>query len=207
MEKNVDIIIVSYNDAELLRRVYLSIRRFYPGIHIIIVDGSPEGSPCYNEAFTLMNDAKCTVLLTRTNIGHGKGLNHGIKYCKGEYFITMDSDAEIIRDGIIEVLSKKLLNGQYGIGQVVKVNEYGSNVKEGGMDYLHPHFALINLEQYYMYPAFVHHGAPFISVAKALKGKLGMFKNFEDLSLYVKHDGRGTREQNPKEFHPSTWEL
>src|SRR5688572_26552932 len=133
-------VIVSYNTPELLKECYNSIRRFYPELEVIIIDGSPPDSDCWKCAAWLNTAENTTVKNVEYNIGHGKGMNMGIGMVKTDYVLLIDSDVTIDYPNVLEemvgYLSKK---NCYGVGQIVDVNEHGSNVSSG-IKYLHPHF-------------------------------------------------------------------
>lgn len=61
---NVTGIIVSYNTPDLLKKCYDSIRKFYPSMKLIIIDGSPIGSDCYNYASSLSGTSTAVVVVT-----------------------------------------------------------------------------------------------------------------------------------------------
>ncbi|MES2397946.1 MAG: glycosyltransferase [Bacteroidota bacterium] len=196
-------IIVSYNTRNLLCKCVESIRKFYPTMKLIIIDGSKPSDPCYYFARSLINYVTKVHSVNR-NIGHGEGMNLGISKCESEYFLLIDSDTVINGNIIPEMLDK--IKNSYGVGQVVNVDNNGMNTDKG-IKYLHPYFALINKDQYFKYLPIIHHGAPMINsmidINKKKKSKLLIDFPVEK---YVKHLGRGTRALNPKDFHPKHWD-
>lgn len=197
MENKVTAIIVNYNTPELLKECVESIRRFYPNMDIVIVDGSEDCGP----SFQLRNERTFTIE-TNHNIGHGPGLNLGINAAETDFVLLVDSDVTIDKPGIIEEMMK-MPEFCYGCGQVVFVNDQGGNVPEkGGIRYLHPHFALINKKAYKNFMPFINHGAPLLVTMK----QKPYVMNFPWLSKYITHKGRGTRELNPKEFNVGNWD-
>lgn len=211
MTKDVSIIIVSYKTHALLKAAYESIRRFYPEIKVIIVDGSPIDTSCYKYAKSL-RDANTKVYLLNKNIGHGPGMIMGIRHCTTKYFLLMDSDVEIQKPKVIERMKIHLELIEecqpkyiiYGIGQVMTVNETGVNSKEG-MEYLHPHFALIKKQTYHKFRPIINHGAPMLSAMKSLRETGGRPFHFQ-VWKYIFHKERGTRSLNPKEFNHRNWD-
>lgn len=200
---DITVVIVTYNTKELLQRAYESVRKFYPEMSIIIVDGSDKNNNCYDYAVSLQGGFT-TILQTPNNVGHGRGMEWGIKLAKTKYVLLMDSDVEIQRPCLPNMWTR-LENEPtaFGCGLVVHVDENGTNVDSDTPDaipYLHPHFALISRDNYAKVPGFVHHGAPCLRTMQHLitfkKQKLIDYQ----VSNYIIHEGRGTRSLNPKEF-------
>lgn len=192
---NVTAIIVNYNTPDLLKACVASIRKHYPTLDIVIVDGSET-----DETHRELRDTHTFTIPVKFNIGHGPGLNMGIRACETDYVLLVDSDVTIDKPGVIEELLK-IPSYAYGCGQVVEVNEHGSNV-EKGIRYLHPHFALINRTAWGMFPPFMNHGAPLLNTMKAKPHVV----NFPWLEKYITHKGRGTRVLNPEGFKPGNWD-
>lgn len=190
----VTIVIVNYNTPDLLKACVESIRKFYPTVEIIIVDGSEDDS-----VSRAMRSDYTFTMPVGFNMGHGPGMNFAIRACETDFVLLCDSDVTIDKAGVIEEMLK-IPPYAYGIGQVVEVNEHGGNV-EKGIRYLHPHFALINRDAYHLFPEFINHGAPLLATMK----KRPYVVNFP-VGDYITHKGRGTRALNPKEFNPSNWD-
>ena len=196
----VSAIIVSYNTPELLKGCYESIRKFYPELHCILVDQSDENSTCFNYVKTRNNYYNTKVLLKK-NYGHGPGIKFGIELCKSEYFLLIDSDVVIKKEGVIESMLSLMEKGVYGVGHIMQVNSKGLNV-ENGIPYLHPHFALIKKEEYLKFKPAINHGAPML---EAMKSCTSLLLDFP-VKNYIIHHERGTRKLNPKAFHPKNWD-
>jgi glycosyltransferase involved in cell wall biosynthesis len=201
---NITAVIVSYNQAELLKAAYSSIRKC-SDMPIIIVDGSQPDNPCKQLVFHLAVQPNVKIYEFPHNVGHGKGMDFGIRKAQTDYVLLMDSDVTIDDGSCIPDLIAHLKRDEklFGVGQIVTVNEDGTNVPADDPDailYLHPHFAIINREVYFKLPGFVHHGAPCIRTMQHLH----TFKKYGlahfNVSNYVTHKGRGTRALNPKEF-------
>lgn len=198
---NVTVIIVSYNTYQLMRECYNSLRKFYPTIPCILIDGSDENDKCH-EFVKTRNLQYNKIFSLKKNYGHGPGMALGIKNCETEYFLLMDSDVVIKRPVLGVMLRLFETLDIYGVGNVIKVNKYGLNDPKG-YDYLHPHFALIKKSEYLRFAPIIHHGAPMIKamMSGADHGVYNM-----DLSEYIVHHERGTRKLNPKAFHPKFWD-
>lgn len=207
---NITGIIVSYNTKKLLQNCINSIRKYYPSLKLIVVDGSEKTNPCYGFSKSL-NDDFTVVKNVEYNIGHGNGMKLGISLCKTEYFTLIDSDTILLKHGIFEEMLKTInFLPNYGIGKIVYTNKYGGNVpKNEGLMYLHPYFCLINKQEYFNFKPIIHHGAPMIDCMLDLYNSGLFFEKliyFEKIDDYVLHLGRGTRVLNPKEFLPSGWD-
>lgn len=212
---NITGIIVSYNTADLLRACVESIRKFYPTLKLIIIDGSDRNNPCFEYSRSIKDQYTRVENLCR-NIGHGRGMTTGIALCQTEYFLLIDSDTEILQGRIIERLYTMLTTDNvytpaqclYGVGQVVFTDANGHNTNNPPyIRYLHPHFALIRKSIYLILPPIIHHGAPMIKAMNAVTtNPTTDVLNFPNLSDWILHKGRGTRALNPPEFHPGTWE-
>lgn len=213
---NVTAIIVSYNTRDLLRDCYNSIRRFYPTMTVIIIDGSTPGNECCEYAKSISREYTVVKSLGY-NIGHGKGMKMGIDLCKTEYFLLVDSDVAIKKEGVLERMLKYinlheglLIGSTYGCGPYILVRPDGTNIEidriEEGLPYLHPHFALIRKSEYIKYPEIINHGAPMLNAMNGLKQAGKIFIPFFELDNYIYHAERGTRKLNPKEFHPKNWD-
>lgn len=203
IEKKVSIVIVTYNTLPEFSRCYAALRKFYPTVPLIVVDGSNTRDACY-KYINCLKDKNLRKIQLTVNVGHGQGLNHGIDKVQTPYFLALDSDC-YLTGKVIEPMLELLTVNVYGVGQVVKVNEKGEN-SEKGIDYLHPHCALVSLEYYRRFTRFVHHGAPLISTMLSLsKQNLVKVRNFP-VEEYANHAGRGTRKLMPKEFKGYTWD-
>lgn len=204
---NITAVIVSYNRADLLRRAYESLRAV-SDMPVIIIEGSDKDSECLEYSRSLVAH-NTSILEAPGNIGHGKGMDLGIRQAKTEYVLLMDSDVEILKpchDLMIEMMNPIDIVGKpcFGCGLVVPVDGNGTNISPedpDAIDYLHPYFAVINCEIYCKVPGFVHHGAPCIRTMQYLHTfKKYSLIHWPELKEYVHHDGRGTRQLNPPEF-------
>jgi len=201
---NVTAIVVSYNTHALMRNCYNSIRKFYPTMPCVLVDGSDPKNDCYDFVRT-RNKIYNKIFNLKKNIGHGPGMKLGIEHCETEYFLLIDSDVTINKAGIVEqMLSYFEQFDLYGVGQVMQVNEIGMNV-EKGIPYLHPHFALISKSKYSAHDYIINHGAPMLRSMISLNERGGKLQNIS-FGNNITHHERGTRKLNPKEFHPKNWE-
>ena len=200
------IVLVCYETQPLIRTAYESIRRIYPDIKVIVVDGSRHRSACHY--YTSVIRSKDTeVYQVHYNIGHGEGMNFAMKHVQTKYAVLMDSDVTIQKECIsamIDIMDSSSVE-LYGIGQIVKIANNGIN-NASGFDYLHPHFAMISKDMYRKYPPAAHHGAPMILPMRQLRDRneAYLLKSFP-VSDYVLHKGRGTVSQVRRSQYTKGW--
>lgn len=202
--RNNTIVIVTYNTKELIQNCYNSIKATKSLSNIIIVDGSEMGNTCKSYLSHIDKRLNTIVIDAKNNIGHGKGMDIGIKAAITDYVTIMDSDTIMKINPIKKMI--ELLGDNYGIGQVMDVNNAGINV-DNGIKYLHPYFALINRQKYLDNKPFIHHGAPCIETMINLHER-NLSNEIIDFPVenYITHLGRGTRVLNPKHFHSKFWD-
>lgn len=225
MIEDLTLVIVCYNTAELVHRAYESVRKFYPDVPVIIVDNSDRNDPCTYYVAGLKSE-KTRVIRPGRNIGHGPGMNIGIRQAGTKYVLLMDSDV-VIREDCIPAMIDMMGESIFGVGKIVHVDingdngrpaytnpkaikyyaYYGRPGKNHTIPYLHPYFHLINADKYKRMKPYVHHGAPCISTMLDLfnKGKKGALINFP-VEKYVTHYGRGTRKDYPLDFRKHKWQ-
>ena len=216
--RNITAITVVCNTPLLIQRMYKAFRKYHSLMKMIIVDCSDKGNACQKVLNTICCE-ETTVYRANKNIGHAKGLNFGISKSTTPYVLIMDSDTEMIKSPVKEMFS--LIGNNYGVGWITEVGKDGYDFgtwayHKTPVKYLHPYFALINLEEFYKHPPFVHHGAPAYKAMLDLHLKKQSYKliNFPGLTghtngiganwksqpaEYVIHDFGGTREQLRKE--------
>lgn len=159
---------VCYNTKEILKKAIDSIRSFHPGMKLIIVDGSDKTNDCYKYVCSLP-DERTRVFHVDFNIGHGRGLALGISFVDTPFFLTFDSDIEMLKSPLQAMLDM-MKEDTYGVGYCERTGydgfDYGAHrihLKQKPVKYLHPYFMLIQISQYKKFKPFIHHGAPCIS--------------------------------------------
>lgn len=208
-------IVVNYNTQDLLKVAFSSVRKHHSKMPIIIIDGSDKENYCESLA-----NENTTVVRTSYNIGHGRGMDLALMICQTPYALLFDSDIEMLKSPV-ESMLKQMDADTYGVGWINHIGEdgfdYGTPKRnhKHKIPYLHPYFALINVENYFKFKTFVHHGAPCYKSMRELynKGKSGMLKQNEFVtghtageginwkgkpSKWIKHDFGGTRSNNRK---------
>lgn len=206
--KDVTGVVVNYNTHKLLKIAIDSIRALHPHMKIIVIDGSDKRHPSFfyvHDVIALMPNVK--VFQFNHNIGHGKGLDYGIRHADTKFCMLFDSDVEMNQDPLEQMVDRIKADNLYGIGQLVKINKHGVN-DDNGFEYLHPHFCVVDRAKYIFYHPFIHHGAPFIKTMRMMYEKRlskKLLRNFP-VGDFVLHKERGTRVLNPKGFRSATWE-
>jgi len=226
-------IVVCENTKALFERAYTSVRKFHPDMKIIIVDGSDPGDACAQYARSLHNELTTTYSLGHS-IGHGRGMHFGIDSCRTPYALIFDSDIEMLKSPVLEMLTM-MEPDTYGVGYIEEKtafdgHEWGmkkEHKKQGWMRYLHPFFQLLNIAMYRQFHPYVHHGAPcYLAMLDIHNHGLSqkILKQFPGLGHssgrgwnwagipreHIRHDTRGTRETRIRKRLPEIaggWEM
>lgn len=190
--ENITVIIVCYNTPNIITNAVDSIIEYVN--ELIIVDNSDKKNDAYFECDILYQKYdNLKVIHTEKNIGHGPGLNLGVKNVNTEYFICMDSDAKLLDNNLLEEMIKTLEKDKnvYGCGKIIKqyVNLNGKIKK---IDYLYLPFCMINKNNFLNNKSFIHGGAPFIETMKNIYKKMKLIQ-IKDFDKKILHEGRQTR--------------
>lgn len=205
--KDIPVISVSYNSAELIEDLLSSFRRHYDN-PITIVDGSDVEFYKAIEA-VCANYSDVNFIHFDYNIHHGPGMAWAFQNLDIHGpLLVLDSDVVILKAGFLESMAEQLEADMYGVGYVNHVNEGGFDVdyKEGAVPYLHPACMLCNSEVLKMWPMPIKHGAPMTAPMVALHraGKSHLIKGLawlkDDFAAgsdkperhFIRHDWQGT---------------
>jgi glycosyltransferase involved in cell wall biosynthesis len=185
-------VVVNYNTPDLLKTAIASIRQFY-NFPIIVIDGSDEP-----EALDFFN---VRVKKVGYNIGHGLGMDLGIRMAKTNFVLTFDTDIEM-KKPCIELMLKEAKIDTYAIGRrylrnnVSFYNQHRDIFPYHAIAYIiDPAFQLVNKEEYLKYAPFISDGSPTVlsyhdlSRHKIAKDVTVHFPVFD----YVDHKRAGTR--------------
>ena len=200
--EQIPIVTVSYNAPDLIDTLLASLRRFYAN-RIHVIDGSrPELAA--EIALIVAKYPDVDFIPFGYNIHHGPGMAWAINNLSlNSQVLFIDSDVEILKQGFLESLAGQLSTPMYGVGNVLRVNEKGQPVAEGGIPYLHPACMLCNIEVMRRWPLPIKHGAPMITPMLALheSGASALIGNIDWVSndfgqnpdrIFIKHDWQGT---------------
>ena len=108
---DVSIIIISYNNFNLLEQCIKSVQKFTRKntYEIIIIDNnSTEGD--VSKLLNKYNDIK--LIQNKKNVGFASANNQGIGIAKGKYFLLLNNDTEFIEDSISKVFEYYENNNQ-----------------------------------------------------------------------------------------------
>ena len=137
---------------------------------LIIIDGSDKSNPCYSYVISLA-DERTMVGVCGYNIGHGRGMDAGIRMCKTRFALIFDSDIVMLKSPAEQMLSM-MEEDTYGVGYTEKSGldgyEYGAHSHHKDQDFmymLHPFFHLLQISEYFKFHPYVHHGAPCFKAA------------------------------------------
>jgi GT2 family glycosyltransferase len=187
-------VVIEYATPDLLKTAIDSIRKFYD-FPIIIINGS-------NEKLDYPN-----VVDVGYNIGHGLGMDMGIKMAKTDYVLTFDTDIEM-KEPCLELMLEKVKEDTYAVGKLYLVNNsyfYARNrniFPEGGLAYvIHPSFQIVNKKEYLKYAPYISDGAPTVlsyhDIMRHKKEK-EILVDFPVLD-YIYHRNAGTRDRITEE--------
>jgi glycosyltransferase involved in cell wall biosynthesis len=200
-------LVVSYDERSLLEQSLSSIRRYYPDLLIIIVDGSPDNSEC--RKFVNGLGRNYIKELFDYNISHGNGLHHGIMISPDDYVLCFDSDI-IMNRPCIEQMLELMDEETWGIGKTIPYSQNTYNIeleRKGDLTYMYPYFHIINRKVYLQYEPYVHSAGPgqLVFIDLFIKGKESLLKHFP-VDEYVTHKGGGTSNRKTPR-HREDWIL
>jgi hypothetical protein len=166
-------LVVCSNTVKIIQTAYESVRRFHPDMKIVIVDGSDPRDECYRYVSSLASDIT-KVFVCGYNIGHGRGMDAGIRKVETRFALIFDSDITMIKSPVEQMLAM-MEPDTYGVGYLEKTGldgyEYGVIPSHEGQPFmmmLHPYFHLVQVSEYFKYHPYVHHGAPCYKAAKEI---------------------------------------
>lgn len=180
---SIGVVIVCYNTPEHIERAVKSV---YDHVNkVVVVDNSEKTNECYRICDELAKKDNVNVIHTEENIGHGKGLNIGIKALDTGYIICMDSDSELLDPSLIKDMQEALNDDNvYGSGRVLKL---------GKLPYLHLPFCMFKKETFEKHHSFIHHGAPFVRTMQQVRNRGLKLVQVDDYDKRLFHEGLATR--------------
>ncbi|AGX88708.1 type 12 methyltransferase [Candidatus Symbiobacter mobilis] len=202
--RNIPLIAVSYNSAELVSDLLTTFRKYYDN-PVYLIDGSEASRYAdIEKVVSAFHGVQC--IHFEHNIHHGPGMAWAIENLPlAGRVLFLDSDIYVLYRGFLESLDSVLQPGMYGVGRINHVNEEGFDVEytEGAIPYLHPACMLCNVEVMRQWPMPTRHGAPMIEPMKAIQtskatqllGHVPWLENDfrpESQKIFLRHDWRGT---------------
>ncbi len=174
--KDITGVCVSHNTLCLLKDSYESVRRWHPEMQMIIIDGSDKADECRRYVENLSSEIT-TIGLCDHNIGHGRGMDAGIRMVKTKFALIFDTDIVMLKSPVKKMLAM-MEEDTYGVGYIEKTGfdgfEYGAqphHKNQGFMYMLHPYFHLLQIINYFKFHPYVHHGAPCFLAALDIHNK------------------------------------
>lgn len=204
---NVTAIVVNRKTLDFTKKCIESLTTFYPDIKIVVVDNwSNDESLGYVKS--LSGKPNFTIVLnSNTHPHHAIGLNLGVREVKTRFFLTLDSDVEVLRGGWIEEMLKMFYDqDMLAVGHITMNSSCNCTdlPKRGDKvyHYVHPFCALWDNEKFKVIGVpFVETGQPVCEIFKAGE-KIGFHVgsvpglNVHNLPepYYVRHAWGGTRD-------------
>lgn len=189
--RTVDLLTVNYNTPDLLFRLYESVRRCMGSAYTLtVVDGSEERCMDYTNSIGL-DDELYVMHHFPFNIHHGRGMDFGIRYSNKPFVLILDSDSELLQDGILDAMFRLIEADTYAVAEVIMTDRGGKSYGDGtkSVRYGHPRCMLIRKDKYLSHACFENRGAPCIQAMKRIGG---MVVDFPQIHKYFKGGGRGT---------------
>ncbi len=99
------IIIVSYNNPELLKNCLNSIKAFtrYPNYEVIVVDNNSEQAVKDYLRVSQKNNPQLKTIFNPKNKGFAAANNQGLKIAEGEYFVLLNNDTVVTQDWLLRL--------------------------------------------------------------------------------------------------------
>lgn len=205
-EEVVEAVTVAFNTPDLIINSVVSLRKYHLTLPITIINGSDRtalGVDCTRSVEALRSYYKyITVINLGYNVGHGAGLDLGLRSAKRDNVLIFDTDI-LVKKAPLDLFP---LTKYYAMGEVVYVDSKGHNAASG-IRYVHPYFALINRREYLRRPKFRNAGAPLLAAMRDVSKVRPETLIEVKVSEAVAHLERGTRKviklEEGKRLEPS----
>jgi len=194
-----------YKTKDLIDLSIKSFRKYYPSIPLVIVDNS-DGDDCTIALRDFVNnDNYSTLIETGSNLGHGAGLDVGIRNVSSKLIYIFESDVFMKVPGLIEELISIVGDKTYGVSEIhwVTYDKPFSDVSRDfierkKMRYIWIYAGLLSKDKYLEFPPLGNdqktNAFPIGETMRSIhdKGDDELLVDF-DLSKYVTHLYGGTR--------------
>lgn len=197
---------VHCNTPELLAEAIGSIKEFYPGLSIMIIDGSSD-----LRGFSMIGNKYSNISFGHTgyNIGHGPGMNMAIKTAESDYLLLFDTDI-VMKKSCLEEMLELFEDDTFGVGEVNEEEQRVYHLTFGDgkrkIPVLHPYFHIVQRKEYFKYLPYVQNGGPVFLTALDIFSQHKsdkILKNFP-VRNYIEHRWRGTRDVNPPDLYKNS---
>jgi GT2 family glycosyltransferase len=108
------VIVVSWNGRELLRRCLASVEKHLANVHhetLVVDNASADGTPDVVER----EFPAVRLIRNERNLGFGRGNNIGMTAARGDFFVLLNSDAELIDDTPIRLIERLRARPECGV--------------------------------------------------------------------------------------------
>ena len=194
-----------YKTEDLINLSIKSFRKYYPTIPLIIVDNSGGDDCTIALRDFVSNDNYSTLIETGSNLGHGIGLDVGIKSSNSKLIYIFESDVFMKVPGLIEELISMVKDNTYGVSEIhwVTYDKPFSDVSRDfierkKMRYVWIYAGLLSKDKYLEFPPLGNdQKTNAFPIGEAMRsvhdtGDDELLVDF-DLSKYVTHLYGGTR--------------
>lgn len=193
---SVSAVIINFQTPDLTKRAVHSFRKFYPAVPLLLIDnGSADQSVPMLKEFAAADPDSTELVVNSRNLHHGPAMHQAMTLRAEEHVLFIDSDCEILRGGILEIMLEALSSSPegYAAGKRTFMNRRGFDIPEspGAIPYLRPICLLVDRRRYLTLPPFMKHGAPCLANMKAATDR-GFGLCPVPVDEYVRHLGRGT---------------
>ncbi len=108
----ISVIIVNYNTKDLLRNLLNSLKKFFQGEKVILVDNasSDDSVDMASHEFPWVS-----LIANKDNVGFARANNQAMDIARGDVFVLINSDAELIDDSLKQAVSMVTNNKDYGL--------------------------------------------------------------------------------------------
>lgn len=117
IEKNISIILVSYQSTDYIFEILNELRDY----SLIISDNG--NSISFYEKIKLLNLKKIHILDNKKNIGYGAAINRAFNYIKTDFFLVLNSDLVIKKDDVVELCKTLIRYKNCAVAAPVSINE------------------------------------------------------------------------------------
>lgn len=189
-------VIINYKTPELTLAAVESLRLYYHGLKIIVIDNGSKMNYLERLKFETTLIFSGVELISNTkNIHHGPAMHQAINYITTDYALFFDSDCKVIKKGFLEKMIKLIKTDKlnYAVGKLIFLNKRGfpTDDPQKGFAYIKPFAMLLKCDIYKKLPPFKKHGSPCLENMIAAVNNGFKLINF-DVEEYILHLGRGT---------------
>ena len=193
----VTVVIINYKTPDLLQHAIASLRRFYPAVHLLVIDNGSKDrhSDSIMQQWKERYPGKTDLVFNERNIHHGPAIDQAVHHVSSPFLLLFDSDCELLAGGLIErMLECAESSLTYAVGKRTWMDRRGFDLPEESTDaipYIRPICMLIRRDTYLTLAKGQRHGAPLL--ANMRDAALHGYRVIDfPIEQFVNHLGRGT---------------